>query len=366
MKCKFYFALIWVLIILFSLASVSASENLTSNASPEDAMTIDMVDSQILLDEDLNSQPYKSQNALSNENEDNVDLSVWIDVENAYHDNEYNRAGFDVPWTITVNATGGTAHNAKIYGTFSDNLKYMIHNASMGTFDPNTGIWNIGNLSDTTATLTILTKLKEDGKYVITATATTDSNDIDTSNNYLMLYIRTGSSKITSNITQTSDDQQGAGHNIHQGSAGNSGFVIIEEEYDDPADDSHEEKTPTKRRPGRSENHDSSSGSDTGGKSQSRVQGKIDSNNDKINPVIKKTFDPIVQTTKSITNSISNSIRNLFNPTSILNDDGSNSNVSKETIKAIRANDYTTIPLIIFGLFLVILLPIAAYDKIKS
>ena len=119
MKFKYCFALTAILIILLSLTCVTASENATDEISSPDESQVG---------QDMMSSSEK------------VDLSVNMDVKPSFVDNEYNNVGSEVPWIITVSAKGGTAHNTKVQGVFSINLGYISHNASIGSYNPDSGI----------------------------------------------------------------------------------------------------------------------------------------------------------------------------------------------------------------------------------
>jgi uncharacterized repeat protein (TIGR01451 family) len=56
--------------------------------------------------------------------------------------------GEEVTWIITASNLGqDTAKNTKVYNKLPQGLKYIKHSTTKGTFNPKTGIWNIGNLS---------------------------------------------------------------------------------------------------------------------------------------------------------------------------------------------------------------------------
>lgn len=62
-------------------------------------------------------------------------------IENIY-------IGDYVTWIVgVINKGPDTAKNVKVYDQLPDGLKYVKHTATKGTFNPETGIWAIGNLS---------------------------------------------------------------------------------------------------------------------------------------------------------------------------------------------------------------------------
>lgn len=312
MKLKYCFALTAILIILLSLTCVTASENATSEISAPD-------ESQV------------GQDMLSSS--EKVDLSVNMDVKPSYVDNEYNKVGSEVPWTITVSAKGGTAHNTKVQGVFSINLGYVSHNASIGSYNPDSGIWDIGDLeSSHKVSLTILTKLKTIGTYTTKVYATTDTFDANMLNNFYILSIKTGSSKITSDITETSDDINGAEHRIHHASSFTS-RIEDDETNPSPKDDPEPKQKPS-------------------------PNSNPENNNEKTERKKSETLDKKI---------------NPYNPTiySLISNSNTESSDSRNTTQntygeGFDAYDYTKIPIMIFTLFLIIFFAIVGYGKIKS
>ena len=302
---------------------ITANENITNDANLDDSIPI-YADLNMEVNKDISSN-------------DEVDVSVWIDVENSNIDGNINGAGSEIPWTVTVTSSGGTARNIKVMEVLTDNMEYVSHNASFGQYNPMTGIWDIGDLTNSNnVTLSILTKLKTDGRFKFSANATTDSNDRDMSNNYLILSIRSGSSKIDSNTTETSDDRNSAQHNSHYGSESNS---FIERETDiNP-------QTETQTDTGQTNNKIYAENGNTN--SQKRIVTSI-SKNIKGNNILTMT---------------SRTISSILNPTSIFEKLNSN---SKGKYGVASPHDYTQIPILIFLAFIVILTSIIAYEKITT
>src|SRR5699024_8839400 len=65
---------------------------------------------------------------------------------------------------------------------------YVSHSASKGTYDQNSGIWNIGELEaiHETVTLDIIATVNETGEYTNIATITSDEPDPNLENNLAM------------------------------------------------------------------------------------------------------------------------------------------------------------------------------------
>lgn len=351
-KC---FMLIVVLVIIFSIGTVAASDNVTSDADL--AVSLDSID-----ETSVSQDILTSDSSAVNENNDETDLSVKIDVKNTFKGNLFNRAGFEVPWTITVKVNGTTALNTRVYENLSENMEYLSHNASVGEYDPVSGIWSVGDLSSSdSASLTIVTMLKTDGRFENSVNAVTDSNDIDLSNNVKSLTIKSGKSKSASNVTKTSDENNEAHHDTPYGSG--SGHSV-EREIDD--DDVAAEDPPAQQASSGSKMR-ASEVSESG---QSSTPSSSPSSSNEGSPSsVSKTTDSITDKISDTFESITGSIISLFD-SSASNSDKADSNSSNSSsdppVKSIAKSDYTKIPMLIFGLFLIALIAYFGYKKIKS
>ena len=312
MKSKYFLALTVILIILFSLSTASAVGDV-------DDLSVD--NNQATVDVDMSENANDSPEILTSD-ADSVDVSVEIDFENVYDGANYNTAGCEVPWTITAKATGGTAQNVKVHESLSGRIQILSATPSKGTFDIATGIWEIGELaSSETATLSILTKVLENGRFVLTADATTDSADPDQSNNHDSLPIKSGEKKSGSNITETTTNRQEVPHNDHYKSNADSGFVERQIK---------KESTNT-----------------VSGKESSKKNG-----NSKIRSV--NSYGDILYNAYGL---LSNSVADIAN---------SEEGASSQFVSGMPSNDYTKIPIFIFALFLIALVAIVGYDKVKT
>ena len=118
---------------------------------------------------------------------------IIVIVDKAYSGDKFNRAGSEINWTVTAEVIEGVARNAKVHVDFSSNMEYVSCNKTIGEYDPSTRIWDIGDLSGSqSATLIILTRLKSDGHFNLTANATTDSIDINLLNNAVTKNTKSG------------------------------------------------------------------------------------------------------------------------------------------------------------------------------
>lgn len=355
MKSEYFFTLAVILLILFSISAVVASDNTTS----DDACLA--IDSKGSPNEDSVLEIDENQNALNDASSiDEVDLSVWVDVENVYVGNDFNQVGSVVPWNVTVTADNGIAHNTKVYITFSDNMEFVSHNETMGTYDSATGIWNLGDLTSSDSPLLLIsTKLKENGKFSFAANATTTSKDTDLSNNYIPVPLKSGSGKTTSNTTETTDTKGEVQHNDHQFSDGGYGGDV-RQNVSTSQDTSKGGSQDTKTSVGENKKSDVAS-TDSQSKSDGNEKSDVASNS-KTKSVSKSSVNVVSKAFEYL----GSSIGSIFNPVSEPKESDLNSNPSAENVEALFAYDYTKIPLIIFSAFLMILIGLTGYDKIKS
>ena len=101
-----------------------------------------------------------------------------IQVNQNYTTNTQNTTQY-VTYTITVNNNGpDNATGVQITDKLPTGLQY-ISDTSNGTYNPTTGIWNIGtfNNGDTTKTLTITALITGTGTIKNTAAITTENQD---------------------------------------------------------------------------------------------------------------------------------------------------------------------------------------------
>ena len=417
MKFKRSLILAVILIILFSLGTVAASENIVIDESSDSNLVIDhakdnylfngpikdnylssssisdnylskgvlddsylsrsdlddsylsstnLKDSYLSMDSNKDSNDLTNHNQLSNSDDkqlktsnledekqlkninkaqvslkdssDNVDLFINMDVKTSLTNKQYNRAGSEVPWIITVSSLNGTSYNTQVRDVLSENLQFLSYNATMGTFDSENGIWTVGDLeASKNASLTLLTRLKRDGTYINKAYATTDSNDVNLLNNFLIISIRTGSSKITSNITETSDEREGIQHNVHYASMADTDFIMRNEE-------------------GSSDDNGGNGGN--GGNEEGQSEGNSHTKTRSLGNKLK-LFNAQNIDYHSLSKNIGGALGFGYNSNGeFLN--------SKDIYEALFVYDYTRIPIIVFVAFLVVLASIVGYDKVKS
>lgn len=343
MKFKYCILFSVILIVLFSLTAISASEDVDFDCIAEDCSADDC------FTEDCSADDFSTENIDQvMENQENVqvsdedcDLSVNISVEKAYDGNKYNHAGSEIPWTVTVGVNGEMARNTKVYLNFSNNMEYVSSEKTIGEYDSNSGIWNIGDLAGSqSAVLTIVTRLNADGKFFCTANATTESIDTNLSNNVFTMPTKSGTDKNGSNVTQSSADRTGAQHTQHSQSDSEGKYHI------------HREVSTGNEEGSRGSNGNSSDDSSNGNSSKYESNGRNRFNSYSGVSKESKALNPLIADSAS----------------SILDGDHSKSQegISKHISTIVPPYDYTRIPILICGLFFVALAAIVGYDKLKS
>lgn len=193
------------------------------------------------------------ENATVMDNE--ADLSVDVEAKDTYDGNEYNREGYTVSWIVGVKNSKATAHNTRVQVSLSKNLETVSYHPTKGSYDIKTGIWDVGDLkSNENAALMLKTKLLEDGRFTVSAIATTDSNDTYPDDNFNSWSIESGGTnnhpnikyrappqgevgnKTPESVTTTSDSK--GKHNEHYASQTHEGFgdrQIAEDEVETPS-----------------------------------------------------------------------------------------------------------------------------------
>ncbi|MBR4448375.1 hypothetical protein [Methanobrevibacter sp.] len=152
------------------MITVCADENINQTSADNGLIT---------LCADENTTPILEE---GNSNQDIVDLEVTI-LPNDHEDT------VDVSWTVTVTSFSGTSKNVNLFNYIPSNLRIVGYSKDCGTFDPKTNVWTVGDIAPNTAksiqVFGVLNKHDTRGKFTIdvNATATTESRDIDLTNN---------------------------------------------------------------------------------------------------------------------------------------------------------------------------------------
>ena len=126
-----------------------------------------------------------SETDLSSDTSDS-NSSVYLILDNDA-DKENIKIGEEVTWEISViNLGNDTAKNVKVFDQLPEGLAYVSHTTTKGTFNPETGIWDIGDLavSDGEVFLHIKTKALTTGEKINKANLTTDSVNLNENESY--------------------------------------------------------------------------------------------------------------------------------------------------------------------------------------
>ncbi len=118
--------------------------------------------------------------------DDDLEESIFLVLDNDA-DKENIKVGEQVTWIISVMNKGAeAADNVQVLDQLPEGLKYVSHTTTKGTFDPSTGIWDIGNLArdEGKVSLYILTEALTPGEKINKANLTTDSVNENENNSY--------------------------------------------------------------------------------------------------------------------------------------------------------------------------------------
>lgn len=174
-----------ILIVLIFLASLSCVHSQELNETNH----------KLDLNSDADDMTIASPIAKSNSSDENVLASTSVNntKSQAYlildndADKENVYLGDYVTWIVSVlNKGPDTAENVKVIDQLPDGLEYVSHTATKGTFNPKSGIWDIGNLSvdEGEVFLNILTQAFCAGEKINKAKLTTDSDNLNENASY--------------------------------------------------------------------------------------------------------------------------------------------------------------------------------------
>lgn len=176
------------LIILISLSCISCIhaadlDNSTYNLTQADAQNLEVQqnsnDNGMIAKSNgtdiLSVEPQSSEISSSgSDSATNLILDNDEDKENIY-------IGDYVTWIISVANSGpNKAKNVKVFNKLPDGLKYVKHTASKGAFNPKTGIWSIGDISNGNEVFLYITTLAVSvGEKVNKANLTSDTVNLN-------------------------------------------------------------------------------------------------------------------------------------------------------------------------------------------
>ena len=181
-----------IMVTLLSLSCVNANDSnstdvvleVTDDISQESNLELSDDNEDVLeITSDVNVLETTADEEILSSNESNgkTDSSAYLILDNdANIENVY--VGDYVVWIVSViNKGPDIAKNVKVYDQLPDGMEYIKHTATKGTFNPKTGIWNIGNLSaeDGEVFLNITVKALSVGEKINKANLTTDSINLN-------------------------------------------------------------------------------------------------------------------------------------------------------------------------------------------
>lgn len=165
------------IIFISSIAAANAyeiDENQTGDAYLGITSTADNSNQELL-------SASNSTEATSQSNDTQNSSGAYLVLDNDA-DKENVNVGDYVTWILeAINLGPDTAKNVKVYDKLPDGLKYIKHETEKGTFDPETGIWNIGDLTvdEESVTLYITTQALTVGEKINEAYITSDTLNLN-------------------------------------------------------------------------------------------------------------------------------------------------------------------------------------------
>ena len=200
-----------ILLISFSCLTVVSASDLDSTnlddsfeANTVNSINVDNTQEAMALDDNLEkSSDYKilsddesADDQTSDENTSSEDENATMDSDVAVGstgsvstdlqldndaDKENVKVGELVTWILEAKNYGPyDAENTQVYDELPDGLEYVSHTATKGEFNPDTGIWKIGDLKvGEKAVLKIVTKALTPGEKINKANLTSDTDIID-------------------------------------------------------------------------------------------------------------------------------------------------------------------------------------------
>lgn len=143
--------ILFMLIALSSLTCTnaldldSATDNLTDHDQQDLKAAVEPDNSEVL-GKGNDTVVMASESQGSNLSSKDSASSAYLVIDNDA-DKENLVIGDYVTWTVSVlNKGPGNAKNVKVFDKLPEGLKYITHKTTQGTFNPKTGIWDIGDI----------------------------------------------------------------------------------------------------------------------------------------------------------------------------------------------------------------------------
>lgn len=144
-----------LLIVLVSLSCLSSVWAMDCDNTTDDLIQSDVQDENLEMELENNEVLAKSNdtNALASQHQNaqqssaSKESATYLVLDNDA-DKENIYIGDYVTWIVSVSNNGqNKAKNVRVFDKLPDGLEYVRHKTTQGTFDPKTGIWDIGDLS---------------------------------------------------------------------------------------------------------------------------------------------------------------------------------------------------------------------------
>ena len=180
------------LISLLFLSCVNAEDPNESDLGIDEEHAQDLkvsVESDDALSQNENDNLLNSEsgdNASANETATNNESKAYLILDNDA-DKENIYIGEFVTWILSVINNGpDTAKNVKVHDELPDGLEYISHVTTKGSFNPKTGIWDIGDLAVSAGEvfLNITTKAMTAGEKINKANLTSDTYNLNANESY--------------------------------------------------------------------------------------------------------------------------------------------------------------------------------------
>lgn len=127
------------------------------------------------------SSANESSDMVSSSNSTNVESGAYLLLDNDA-DKENINVGDLVTWIISVQNYGpDMSKNTQVHDELPDGLQYLYHTLTKGVFNPDTGIWSIGdlNVEDGKVFLYITCKALTSGEKINKANLTSDTSNLN-------------------------------------------------------------------------------------------------------------------------------------------------------------------------------------------
>ena len=156
------------------------SDDASAGDSSDDGAADSSSDSETSDDASSDASSDGATTGLDDSSASSESLATDLQLDNDA-DKENVKVGELVTWILEAKNLGpNDAENVQVYDELPEGMEYVSHTVTKGDFDPETGIWKVGDLKvGETAILKIVTKALTLGEKVNKANLTSDTEIID-------------------------------------------------------------------------------------------------------------------------------------------------------------------------------------------